>query len=219
VQSLISAVTVLRPNLNPGHGTVLVLGIPRGGTSVVAGICHMLGVEMGIDIDPSNMEDKIFHQLLMNEHFPEGLADYFADLRRDRKIAGVKNPVIVDFLPTIWSLVPEPILVFVTRDVFAAAQREESTGRDFLETLQAAVQRKYTILDFVRQSDAPLLVITYERLMENPHAAVASLGEFLLGNEANSLIDEIVKLVVPHADMPNDVNFLHAVAANTNNLC
>ncbi len=123
MQSVVNAVTVLRPNLNPGHGTVLVLGIPRGGTSVVAGICYMLGVEMGIDIDSSNMEDKIFHQLMTNEDFPVGLADYFADLRGDRKIAGVKNPVVIDFLPTIWSLVPEPILVFVTRDVFAAAQR------------------------------------------------------------------------------------------------
>ena len=59
---------VVRENPHPGHGTVLVLGTPRGGTSVVAGICHMLGVPMGLEIDRSNMEDLRFRALLNSEH-------------------------------------------------------------------------------------------------------------------------------------------------------
>ena len=55
----------------PGPKTVVVLGIPRGGTSMVAQILHELGVFMGDEFtksgsDYENFEDEDFHNILWN---------------------------------------------------------------------------------------------------------------------------------------------------------
>ena len=200
--------TVVRTNPHPGRGSVLVLGTPRGGTSVVAGICHMLGVPMGRDIDASNMEDREFRRLRTLPFSGERTSAFFAELRRENPIAGVKDPAAIDWLPEHYQVVPEPVLVVVSRDVYAVAQREEVSGSAFFDALQGAIGRKYAVLDFVQRVTDPLMVVSYERLMHDPRHAVESLAQFLLGGIDRELVDRIVPLVQPHADMPNDVNFV-----------
>ena len=202
--------TVVRTNPHPGRGSVLVLGTPRGGTSVVAGICHMLGVPMGRDIDASNMEDREFRRLRTLPFSGERTSAFFADLRRENPIAGVKDPAAIDWLPEHYHVVPEPVLVVVSRDVYAVAQREEVSGSTFFDALQGAIRRKYAVLDFVQRVADPLIVVSYERLMQDPELAVRSLAEFLGVGVESELIGRIVSRVRPHADMPNDVNFVSA---------
>lgn len=202
--------SVVRANPHPGHGTVLVLGTPRGGTSVVAGICHLLGVPMGLHIDPSNMEDRTFRAL---RHDPERVrkaSEFFEELKMGRAVAGVKDPALVDWITECYPHVPEPVLVLVTRDVYATAQREECAGFDFFASLEEAVRRKYALLDFVKPLDSPLIVLSYERLLVDPLPAVRSLARFLLGDVDERLLSRAADLVRPHADMPHEVNFLAA---------
>jgi hypothetical protein len=204
--------TVVRTNPHPGRGSVLVLGTPRGGTSVVAGISHMLGVPMGIDIDPSNMEDRAFRALVTGPACAEQSAAFFAELHHGHRLAGVKDPTAIDWLPSVYHTVPDPVLVVVSRDVYAVAQREEACGSQFLDALHGAIRRKYAVLDFVERVADPLIVVSYERLMDDPRHAVESLARFLLGGIDRELVDRIVPLVRPHTDMPNDVNFVAARA-------
>jgi len=203
---------VVRANPHPGRGTVLVLGTPRGGTSVVAGICHLLGVPMGRDIDPSNMEDRAFRQLCTVTPADVRAVSFFAELRRGNRIVGVKDPAVIDWLPQLYHVVPEPVLVVVSRDVYAAAQREEVAGSEFFEALESTIRRKYAILELVRAVTDPLIVVSYERLMQNPQRAVESLSTFLGMEPDGELVERIVARVNPHADMPYDVNFVTARA-------
>lgn len=204
--------SVVRHNPHPGQGSVLVLGTPRGGTSVVAGICHMLGAPMGIDIDPSNMEDRAFRALASRPDREERSASFFAELHQGNRLAGVKDPAVMDWLPSVYHTVPDPLLVTVSRDVYAVAQREEVSGSEFFDALHCAIRRKYAVLEFVERVADPLIVVSYERLMDDPRHAVESLARFLLGGSNGELVDRIVPLVRPHADMPNEVNFVAARA-------
>ena len=179
--------TVVRRNPHPGRGTVLVLGTPRGGTSVVAGICHMLGVPIGIDIDRSNMEDLRFRALLKSDSRAQLAPEYLEELHQLGPIVGAKDPSAIDHLSEVYSLIPKPILVVVSRDVYASTQREVVEGHEFFEILRSTIRRKYAILDFVAGVEDPLIVVTYERLMNDPVAAVKPLADFLMGGVANRL--------------------------------
>jgi hypothetical protein len=135
----------------------------------------MLGAPMGIDIDPSNMEDRAFRALATGPACAEQSAAFFAELHHGHRLAGVKDPTAIDWLPSVYHTVPDPVLVVVSRDVYAVAQREEACGSQFLDALHGAIRRKYAVLDFVERVADPLIVR-------------------------------------PHADMPNDVNFVAARA-------
>lgn len=204
--------TVVRVNPHPGRGSVLVLGTPRGGTSVVAGICHLLGVPMGRDIDPSNMEDRAFREFPKTTGCAERVASFFTELHEQHPLAGVKDPAAIDWLPDVYDSVPEPVLVVVSRDVYTVAQREEVSGSEFFDALHGAIQRKYAVLDFVHAVADPLIVVSYERLLHDPRVAVRSLARFLGVEATDELVDRIVGRVRPHADMPNDVDFVAARA-------
>lgn len=203
-----SGCTVVRGNPHPGTGTVLVLGTPRGGTSVVAGICHMFGVSMGIDIDPSNMEDRVFQRLLGESDRRAQAEQYFAELSELSPLVGLKNPVIIDSLVEYFNFVRNPVLVVVSRDVYATAQREEISGSEFFQALQSVIRRKYATLDFVQSVTAPLLVVSYERLLLDTAGSVSAIGQFLVGNVSGELVARICPLIRPHANMPSEVNFL-----------
>lgn len=201
---------VVRENPHPGHGTVLVLGTPRGGTSVVAGICHMLGVPMGLEIDRSNMEDLRFRALLNSEHRADLAPAYFQELRQLGSIVGAKDPVAIDHLRAVYPAIPQPIWVVASRDVYASVQREVVEGHEFSEILRHTIRRKYDVLDFVLGVDEPLIVVTYERLMHDPVGAVRSLARFLIGDITERVVQQTAQLVRPHADMPHDVDFVAA---------
>jgi len=200
--------SVVRENPHHGRGTVLVLGTPRGGTSVVSGICHMLGVPMGLEIDRSNMEDLRFRTLLNSEHRSELAPAYFQELHQLGPIVGAKDPVAIDHLTDVYPRIPLPILVVVSRDVYATAQREVVEGHEFFEILRTTVRRKYAVLDFISTVNDPLIVVSYERLMQDPLAAVRSIARFLIGAVPERLLRLTATLVQPHADMPHDVDFV-----------
>lgn len=202
--------SVVRENPHPGHGTVLVLGTPRGGTSVVSGICHMLGVPMGVEIDRSNMEDLRFRALLKSERRAELASAYLRELQALGQIVGAKDPVAIDHLAEVYPRIPHPILVVVSRDVYASTQREVVEGHEFFEILRATVNRKYAVLDFISTVDDPLIVVSYERLMQDPTGAVRSLAQFLVGIVPERLVRLTAGMVQPHADMPHDVDFVAA---------
>jgi hypothetical protein len=202
--------SVVRENWHHGRGTVLVLGTPRGGTSVVAGICHMLGVPMGLEIDRSNMEDLRFRSLLNSEHRSELAPAYFQELHQLGRIVGAKDPVAIDHLRDVYGAITQPILIVASRDVYASTQREVAEGHEFFEMLRATIRRKYAVLDFISTVDDPLIVVSYERLMQDPVAAVQSLARFLVGAVPERLVRLTAEMVQPNADMPLDIDFVAA---------
>jgi hypothetical protein len=200
--------SVLRENSHPGQGTVIVLGTPRGGTSVVAGICHMLGVNMGISIDSSNIEDVDFQALITNGYDKKVAKKYFRRLRSKNKIAGVKNPRIIDHIEDIYPLIKQPKFVVVSRDEVATAQREDVEGHDFLVALEEASRMKRAILDFVNSVVDPVILISYERLLQNPYSAILSIASFLGCEAPSDLVQKTSLLVKANSDMPNEVDFV-----------
>jgi hypothetical protein len=117
---------------------------------------------------------------------------------------------MIDHLAEFYSVIPEPVLIVVSRDVYATAQREEVSGNEFLSSLREAIRRKHAIFEFVERATAPLLVVSYERLMTEPVRAVESIARFLIGTVDADLVRLASEGIRHHADMPNDINFVDA---------
>jgi len=115
---------------------------------------------------------------------------------------------MIDRLAEYYAVIPNPVLVVVTRDVLATAQREEVSGHELLGSLSSAVRRKYAIFEFVESVPDPLIFVSYERLVADPRAAVVALSSFLLGSVNEQLVAQTSCLVRPNCDMPFDVDFV-----------
>lgn len=165
---------------------------------------------MGVDLDRSNMEDRLFHEMLSSGDLVQSMKSYFADVTTEQQLVGVKNPVMIDRLPEFYECIPNPLLVVVSRDVFATAQREQCSGEEFMTSLRAAIRRKYAILEFVESVKDPLIVVSYERLLSDPGAGAEALSRFIHGRADSQIVEFVSSLVRPNADMPNDVDFVAA---------
>jgi hypothetical protein len=84
------------------------------------------------------------------------------------------------------------------------------SGVGFFEGLEAAIRRKYEIHTFVKQVDAPLLIVSYERLLQDPRCAVEGLATFLVNHASSDRISAVTELIKPHARMPEEVDFVAA---------
>lgn len=203
------------------HKTVIVLGAPRGGTSMVAGTLSRLGVFMGA---------------------PEGLSPFYENAELgtcakagDRAGAG---RVIARFdqththwgikvLPKSWrfwlrkGLFREPVYVVVFRDPLAVAKRrlvskdkalvrqlgqeatgaaaassEQLVGKYLLRELLKASFMNARLLAFLWFNRRPALVVSYEKAVTRPEDFVRGVAEFVgLGEPGR--IDDAVAFVTP----------------------
>ena len=202
---------VLVPNPHPGTGTVVVVGQPRGGTSVIAGLCHLIGATMGADIDPSNMEDRTFLGILSAPDRQLALKQAVKTLDRLGPFRGFKDPLVIEYLDDLLLLLENPILVFVLRDVVAIAERESIEGSEFLLALATSDARRRKKIDLLTTGSLngiPHCVISYERALAEPQTAFSQLSDFLAGATDAGLRSAARRLVVPNARMPEDINFV-----------
>lgn len=202
---------VLVPNLHPRFGTVIVIGQPRGGTSVTSGLCHLIGAQMGSDIDPSNMEDQIFRKISHSSDRQTLIRSAINSLAELGPLKGFKDPLVTDYLQEILPLIDLPIFVFVIRDVVAIAERETFEGQNFVKALQEADERRRRIVEFILKavSDGiPSCAISYERLLAEPETAFIQLSHFLIGHTDPIHLSLIPRLVLPNSRMPEEINFV-----------
>jgi hypothetical protein len=118
-------------------GTVCLLGLPRGGTSMLAWMVAQLGIFMGESIHPSTGEDAAFlshegdraiftepAQAPRRAAFMTGLAATIAARNAAHDVWGWKDPLAPYYLTEIAGQLRQPRLIIVARDLAAIAQRE-----------------------------------------------------------------------------------------------
>lgn len=155
---------VQEPLAQPPSGTFIVLGVPKGGTSVTAGILNHIGVAMGASLRPADDRNPrgFFEDLEINALNDEILAaaggsawslptlhavraagpsfaDRLADLTRRRAetspIWGWKHTPFT--VPLFLPFVDRPRFVLVSRDPVATARSAIDHQRGFLTLAQS----------------------------------------------------------------------------------
>jgi hypothetical protein len=159
--------------------TVVVLGVGRGGTSVVAGCLRVLGVCMGRDIHPLKHEWSPAVYLHDQIDFAPTLRN-IAAMDAEHPRWGWKSPRDFGLLEKVAPFLRDPGFIFVTRDILESALSGFAYQQMPLELSlfeAALVYRK--IAETLRLLPWPALVVSYSDLLQKPAEFVALLAAFL----------------------------------------
>jgi hypothetical protein len=188
--------------------TICVLGAPRGGTSMIAGILRKLGVVMGDDIDEANNEDRSF--------LAHGGCVRFSsnreEPRRRRAILPMRRSWCAVGTPNTTyggGRIRNPVFIFITRDPGAIAQRERieervALRRRLLAYINIAADAYTSIAAFVAQRARPTLLVSYERALRAPLALGHAIADFVGVNPSpdyDSWLEEYVSPDRPDASI------------------
>jgi len=187
---------------------VLVTGMGRSGTSLVARIIENLGVDMGPSIDPDETnpdgfcEDKYVLGLL-TEGDLHGLSGYLAArVENAGSIVGCKAPRLADHWPQVCATLPKfnrLVVINVTRKLDAAASSYVRCYGGDLETARTFLaKREEAMAEGKHQGDVPWNYwrdVSYEDLCANPSDVVGNLAHMILPRFSGNLINEAAKLV------------------------
>ncbi|MFM2091611.1 MAG: hypothetical protein RLZZ127_2100 [Planctomycetota bacterium] len=161
-----------------GPATVLVLGAARGGTSLVAGVLHHLGLFMGDAACPPVFEDvRLAGAIEKGADASKVIADY----DRKHRLWGFKRPdTLARGIGELAPLFRAPRLIVVCKDLAAIAARRKLSSLvvDQLASMRAAWRDYGRILDHLEGSEIPTLVISAEKAIEYRQQSVDAISAF-----------------------------------------
>lgn len=163
--------------------TTIVLGIPRGGTTMAARVLDALGIYMGKMIT-ANYEDPdlVFHQLNYNQDKSDAHINAMREMVEARSnehpIWGWKIPGAP--LPSLYDACHNPRFISIHRDEIAIASRiDASDDEPFMGVLTGIMEVKQKIQHFLMTSGRPIYMISYEKALLHPEKFVDGLIQFL----------------------------------------
>lgn len=201
------------PPLVAARKTFCVLGVPRGGTTMVAGLLVRMGIFMGSDVVLEFVEDREFlghrgHRDLFENlrresekiSYLSGVNDVIDRRNKEHEVWGWKDPISIFYLLEIARRLVNPHYIFVTRDLGAVARNEMLVEagpyppEHILAHMLVAAQATSRICAFLAGERKPALMISYERSLTAPDRMVSSLARFV---GAGPVDDELVSFVKP----------------------
>ncbi len=159
--------------------TVIVLGVARGGTSMVAGALSTLGVYMGDGINDVVYEDLTFSRAVESRDQLQ-VRTIINDRNKRYPIWGWKRPASLYYINNLESHFRNPVYVVVFRDVFAIANRNRiSMSTDVIHNMRRSLQEYLKLIEFLAESSAPCLLVSYDKALNNKEAFVRQLAKFV----------------------------------------
>ena len=185
---------VLHPAQPSPQKTVIVLGAPRGGTSMVAASLRKLGVVMGEKLGHQH-EDASFRRDVPLENMIATVQ------QRNEKydVWGWKMPNSIYYVEELLPHLRNPHFVAIFRNPFSISRSSsERDGRDYsIRLLQVAANHTKRIVDLMDRLQAPMALAGFEAVMQNREAFVRELGQYL-GIETNeTLVSQVVAEAMP----------------------
>lgn len=177
------------------HKTVIVLGVPRGGTSMVTGVLTKLGVFTGGET-PFYENSKL--DICSDEKNKTKAKKIIAGFNHEYPVWGMK------IMPKSWKfwfnqgIFREPVYIVVFRDLLAIANRQVvSLDKSLLTEMFKAVRFNFFLLVFLVFNKRPALIISYEKAILFPESLVEGVSAFLgiSNNAAGS--EEAIKFIKP----------------------
>ena len=173
--------------------TVVILGAPRGGTSMVAGVVRELGIDLGSHLG-INHEDARF--------LPKDVATIRQRIEERNRSAltwGWKMPHSIDYIDEIEKDLRNPHFIFVFRNLLGVAlSQQRHSGADISVALSFSARRIETMLARIAALTSPMLLVEYEAAVSERADFVNTMGRFLgvavdaeMQSRAASFIDPV----------------------------
>ena len=172
-------VTLNQADAIAGPRTLLVSGVARSGTSMLASVLLIAGVPMGSTADGVVFEDVEVAQALEDEDWSR-LRTLVGDRNAAHAVWGFKRPnlhrhVLVQQLSEFRA----PILLLTFRDPVAIARRNIVSNKSYVaESLRHAAADLSAMTDYALRAKVPTLLVSYEKAIAAPRRLVKAVSEF-----------------------------------------
>ncbi|CAA0110906.1 Uncharacterised protein [Halioglobus japonicus] len=178
--------------------TFIIFGVGRGGTTMVAGVAKLCGLDIGKDL-PINMEDNDFNIHVLRKAGIKPVHHILSSLKErneTKDIWGWKFPRVIAYLPYLRDLLVNPHLILVFRDPVATASRQILSGKPEVKAIEAVQQLQQRNMELVKNWEVPTLLVSYEKSVRHPEQFVADLCSFL-NVERPAGMSDILKFMQP----------------------
>lgn len=166
--------------------TVVVVGVPRGGTTMVAGALHHVGVFMGESIG-NTYEDRPLSNAFETENWAE-VRKIVGRRNAGYDVWGWKRPSSFKYLDAVDAALRNPHYVVVFRDMLSIAKRREiSMGISVSDTLHGTIGAYSRIASFFSESSRPAMMVSYEKCLTHKEAFLQELVGFVGGDAGTSV--------------------------------
>jgi hypothetical protein len=196
--------------------TFVVIGIPRGGTTMVARALACLDIAMGVPKAPikANYEDPefvdILHTSVVGNVDISRLRTLIAKRNDDRAVWGFKVPMAIISVRVLESELRNPHFVFVFRDLLASAMRNKISTDvdlpdvrplDLLASIRIYHQLYGQLWNFLGSTQSPCFLVSYEKAILNPELFVSCLARFVGRDIDSETLVNVAGLIEPdHPD-------------------
>lgn len=169
----------LGPPTSAGPATIVVLGVARGGTSIVAGALSLLGLPMGERAVDPVYEDPGLADLCESGDW-NGVRSCIAAYDARWPSWGFKRPSAIRYVERLQPLLRGPRFVAVFRDLASIAQRNVTSMRiaDPLANMRAAWRDYGRMLDVVEACGVPALVVSSDKAVRHRAHLIKRLAAF-----------------------------------------
>lgn len=178
--------------------TYVIFGAPRGGTTMVAGVCRLLGLNIGDNL-PDNLEDQSFVPPIDSSLIGTAIASR----NKTSNVWGWKYPRAASYLEQLTPALRNPYYICIFRDYLATSRRSILRGDDPLERLNKTNQIYKRNISFISKSARPTLLLSYEKSISDPQEC-ANIIAYFLRMEDELGISRAINFIAPGKYQPTE---------------
>lgn len=166
--------------------TLIVVGPGRGGTSLVSGALHHLGVFTGETSRAPTFEDARLDAAFRSGEAErvQGLVD---DYNARHRVWAFKRPASLAYLDQLHQVVRNPVYLFIFKDIFSIANRNDiSMQWNLKKGLRTALRSYRQMVDFIDGRAPNGLMLSYDRVVQNKETFIDTLTELVAPHPVSS---------------------------------
>lgn len=184
-----------RPTQASVQKTVSIVGVPRSGTSMIASALVHMGIHLGDRVDAAVLEDVEIAAALEEADLVR-LGFLVRDRNDKYPVWGFKRPNAFRVLSSYESEFRNLHYIVVFRDSLGVALRNNVSMRlKLLPAIQQAAADNLELVAFVATTNAPMLLVSYEKAMLDAGGLVGAMAKFLDINLSNDSRDRVLQLL------------------------
>ncbi|MEJ6122028.1 hypothetical protein MT390_09140 [Vibrio sp. 2-Bac 85] len=188
---------VLHPSNKELQKTIIVVGVARGGTSIVAGALKHLGVPMGNACAPVFEDTRL--SFAFEKQSKEKFEQVITDYNEKQDVWAWKRPSSLNDLSRIAKKLRNPHFIFVFRDLLSVANRNTiSMKQGVVGGLDAAFNDYKKILRFLNKSSHPALLVSSEKAVKHKQSFVVALIEFADLQPSEAQCQQSLNFITPN---------------------
>lgn len=179
---------------------IVVVGVARGGTSMIAGSMAHLGIFMGNKSSPPVFEDVQLSKLFEDRDFV-GVKKLVNQYNERYGLWGWKRPSSINYLDEVHFLLNSPRYIFVYKDIMSIAQRNAiSMLSELISGMQSPIDGYKKTLDFILKNKPRAMLVSYEKVMSDPFNFLKELKNFSGINPSEVNFNSAIEFISPNPE-------------------